>query len=225
MSLFPKIVLTAALAAAIGFAPTAEARSLGALAKLIPKLSDRVVIDGVEEPMSRASARLLGEQILDNRPSLDTEWIIEQLGSDSRFSREDIDKLLRQLQGEAQFPNAEDHFLFHDILSELAVTSKNRTYRFGPLCDVKCQMSSLRRIDENDSRWELQKRATQADVDEIQTVLTRLCQDKTGIQMCLGTKPNDYQVTMSCADMAISFSMSGDTTLKVGNFLVSAPGD
>lgn len=221
---FQNVVLVATLLASIAIAPTAEAIPLGPLVRLIVKLSDRVVLEGVQVPMTQVSSRRLGEQILDNRPTLDPEWVIEELSRENRFSRDDINKLLQHLQGEAPaYPSVEDRQLFHNMLNEL-VAAKKRTYRIGLLCDIECQISfPMQRTDGSGNRWELRHPATQDGVDEVQAALSRFCRDEASVQMCVGTKPDGYQVTMSCAEMAISFSLAGDTSLKIGNRLVSIP--
>ena len=227
MNRFFKAGFAVTLVFAIGYTPMAEAGGVAALAKLILKLGDSVVTASADTLALRAADRRAG-LIFEAHPdgdspqsTLDAEWIMQQLGPETGISQEDAERMVRFMNAEptAEF-SAADELIFHEIVRALLDASVERTYQLSPICVAACQMNALKKIRGTENRWELTQRATQAHVDQIQQVLRRMCKNETSIQVCAGTQPDNNQVTMSCREGSISFSLAGETKLKAGDLSI-----
>ena len=63
---------------------------------------------------------------------------------------------------------------------------------------------------------------TQAHVNEICRTLTDVCPYTESIQLCVGNRRGDNQVTMSCGDTAFTFSLTGDAQLTFAGLSISS---
>lgn len=156
----------------------------------------------------------------------------ERLAADA--IQRQIERDLRALQGwESNVKPLLERDSFEDLSISEALRLNDAVFKVKPSiwdiggiprrCDVDCQYAyelagRLRGIESfpHGTRFELQKHATQKDVDATMKLMGDACGGSEAVQVCLSSRPLETEVTLSCRSLGVSFSWAKGVQMKLG---------